>query len=534
MAATRVHPHELGDLSFVRTADDGGLVVVHGDLLATEADVVLLPTDLRGHVRADWGSLLGQPDTEAWLTEITDDLHGEHATVMAPREAARYPRHLLAVDVAGRAGTNDIDGLGRRLASALQVLEAARPGIGEAWRDRRARPLLAMPVIGTRGGRLDEHRGAVIRELLRVIDKFFTSPRTTPPFDIVLVCRDLSDYAAVQSIRRGLAPPLRDADWLQALAEHARAGRLAVLFGAGASAAAGLPMWREFLGQLATDPRVQPVTADQLRTLDVADAATILVELLGDDFQQKVADVLALERHSVMHGLLANLQPSIAITTNYDRGYEMAVAGRRAGQVAVLPWETADRGQPSLLKLHGDVDLGLIVLARQHFAAMEAFRRPLTGVLQERMLAGHVLAVGTSMSDATLVRAAEETRALVGQARGSSVADRPSGTVILTERDPAREVLLAGSFAVAAAGGATVLERARQVDLVLDWLGMQASSDLSFMLDPRYRPLVSVPQQRVVDRLLDVAQAVPAGSDDALTLRVAGFLRELGWESERR
>ncbi len=201
---------------------------------------------------------------------------------------------------------------------------------------------------------------------------------------------------------------------------------------------------------------------------------------------------------SLVHALVANLQPVVAITTNYDRGYENAVAAMGEGPAVVLPWQQPETAhQPRLLKLHGDVELGSVVLSRQHFVTMQAHRRPLGGLLQERMMVGHLLTIGTTMSDPTLVLAAEEVSSLLQETTGRA---GRHGTVVLTEDHPGRRTLLQRSFDVVVADvadGRTVAPEiaARRVEILLDLLAMRATRGLAFLLDEAYADLVGADQQ---------------------------------------
>src|SRR5438067_671910 len=72
----------------------------------------------------------------------------------------------------------------------------------------RARPLLALPVVGTGRGGAAERAGEVVQELLPRLRDF--AARTYPggrEFDVALVCLDAATHAAAQAER------VRRADW---------------------------------------------------------------------------------------------------------------------------------------------------------------------------------------------------------------------------------------------------------------------------------------------------------------------------------
>lgn len=521
--------HKLAPLVRSLKPGPGSVFAVHGDLRVLDADVLLVPTDGRGHVTSGWHWAMGlSGPEEAWLdATAVDELRRHSAFLMPSQSTVGDSPPVLAVDVGGSTVENSAVVMGERLAAALVHLDGQVMKVMTRWQGRRSRPLLAMPLIGVRGGNLGDHRGAVIEEVIGILVRYAENPNSR--FDVVVVCRDATDYAALQFVRRGLAPDLTGT-WAKDLADHASAGTLAVLFGAGVSAATGLPMWSTLLQKLAAHAPVDDLNAEHLSALDAVDAATILTNLLGPDFEKIVAQELHLSRHSLTHALLADIQPSVAITTNFDRGYEMAVEAVEGRVVATMPWEVPRPGQRPLLKLHGDVERRQIVLNRRNFAAMQAFRRPLTGVLQERMLAGHVLAIGTSMSDATLVTAGEEVRGLLAEVRPESLLDHV-GTVILTKPDRARSLLLSAAFTVVE-GDDDVLNSARDVDILLDWVAMQASKDLSFALDARFADLATGKGTEQLVAALDDAglAAIREVESTALGARVLEFLRELGWK----
>ena len=509
------------------------LFALQGDLRLIDADAYLIPTDSYGSVEDHWAWAVGV-DREGATRQLREQgrLLDEAGCVWVD-DASAGP--VLAVNVAGGNSDNDVASMVRRIGTSLEALEA------RALRTRfRARPLVAMPLVGVGRAGLGGRTGEVIAALLDAIgDHFGGSP--AGGFDLVIVTRESSSIAALQHERRerfNATSTCVVPDWLQGLVAAGRAGELAVIFGAGASASLGLPMWDDLLKELLkllNDPELSRM---DLMGLDPTDAATLLIETGGKGwFIDALARLLTTPRHSLTHGLIANLRCPLTVTTNYDQAFELAAESITGSPVAVLPWDEDSGAGTRVLKLHGDLTRGQLVLSRDQFVAMHAFRRPLAGVLQSRMLIGHLLAVGTSMSDSTLVHAAEEFRALIGQtqgvntSQGQPVAEARAGTVVLTSSDPARVRLLDRAFTVVEGDVEHgVRESARDVDVLLDWVAMQSSSDLSFALDARYRALLSPGDQDLAERLKSLVGDGPGAEDHSSRLRssVDVYLASLG------
>ena len=533
----------LEDIDYVDERERGALFVVQGDLSLIDADFYMLPTDAGGNVEQVWRDMWGVDDSMQ-LSTLED---------RSEVKVSSAGFCLLPCDVGGDYTQNTVEALMKRLNDALAVLSTALLEPPTAFHRtrpaRRFRPLLAMPLIGVGRGGLGATRGEVIRRLIKSIDEVvLDNDDETGRFDVVLVCRTGADYAAVQHVRRNDIHLYDLPDWLLRLVEYARAGRLAAMFGAGASAASGLPTWNELLAELAARFEMPEQTAEGLKDLDPTDAATLLFQQALTRFghagpayyQEALRELLGLEQTTLTLTLLANMGLSIAITTNYDRGYELALQGMGEDDIDVLPWARSVEGnRPLVLKLHGDIERGLIVLSRDEFVAMHAYRRPLAGVLQDQLLSGHVLIVGSSMSDPTLVHASEEVAGLLRHVNEHEVGaddEHPTdpvsnGTILMGNPHPARESILSRSLTVttAASHKTPSAVTARRIDVVLDLINCMATSDLSFALDQRFSDLLSPSESRLAADLRDLAVRHEGLRDTSgLIASVRDFLLSVG------
>lgn len=483
------------------------LFVIHGDLTHVHADGYLIPADWRLEIGPPWRGVLGALPEPGYRElpavkpqRIKWGVLERPAHAVAPDSRQQDPALVLVADIASTS--RDIS----RLTNGLKVaLGIAADHWGAQGDTRRERPLLAMPLIGCGRGGFQGIQGAVVESLLTVLDAQVPGL----PYDVVLVCYDRAQYAAVQSTRARLnlcLPQLPSTfeDPADGLAGHAAHGSLGVLFGAGVSMPLGLPSWKSLLSRLAQGTTVESL--GDLSGLDPMDAASLVLsgmtagpEAPGggqEEFKRRLRESVTISRHSLAHGLLASLRPAVAVTTNYDRGYELALKHVLGEAPAVMPWDPpTGAGAARVVKLHGDVDRGSIVLSREDFVILHATRRPLTALLQEQMLAQHVLAIGTTMSDSTLMSAVAEASTLLR----SIGKDRPLGTLVMTESDPPRAELLKDSMHVLLADEPPMpaeqrLEpraAARITDLLLDAVALRSMREHNYLADPQFQDLIT-------------------------------------------
>ncbi len=263
----------------------GTLFVIQGDMSTLHADAVLIPSDSTGWIRDTWSWVWepGEAPRRRQLVEHMDDLRDRQSAVF-PVGVGEKNRTVVVGNTAVPKGSSfgreeAVDWLRAGLRGSLEgygTWLAENPGSGDR---RRALPLLAMPLVGTKGGGLAGIRGRVIGEVLDVIREYQEGPGTGQrPFDVVLVCNEAADYAAVQSIRRSLKPGDLP-DWLIPIERSAQAGQLGVMFGAGASIGLGMPNWGDLLGKMIEALGSSSLTMTDLSGLDPVDAASLLVDL---------------------------------------------------------------------------------------------------------------------------------------------------------------------------------------------------------------------------------------------------------------
>jgi hypothetical protein len=184
--------------------------------------------------------------------------------------------------------------------------------------------------------------------------------------------------------------------------------------------------------------------------------------------------------------------------------------------------------------MHGDVGHpDSIVLSRGDLLGHDLTRRPLSSLLQGQMLTGHLLFVGSSMTDDAVVRLAWEVRELQ---RAWGAPPRVVGTVLGLREEPLRARLWHDVLAFVPLGAAPG-DPEGLLPAFLDRLAQLATRERSYLLDPRYTGLVPEPLRPLrdaLDGLGGVLAGLPQDADPTAAAYVEAALRAFGWRGSSR
>ncbi|MET3962818.1 hypothetical protein ABIE44_002752 [Marmoricola sp. OAE513] len=451
----------------------GHLFVVHGRIESVVHDFALIPTSDSFNVRGYWKPITGERPERLKPAGWPGGGVGK----------ASGRKNLWFISVGG-ARSVGVSVLIDRATAAVAEIMATNPVPSR----NRTKPLIAVPVLGIRGGGLGGERGEVIGQLIEAMEKVARDYDV----DIAIVTPDLAVYSAAQHLRvsRGNeAWSLSDKEFVQAqrLAGLAKSGDLALFLGAGVSIPAGLPTWDQLIETLARKAAVR--LDDAFLRLPVLDQAQFIQRKLPELGDHVAEIVTKQKRPSLAHVLLAALDCREAVTTNYDRLYEKAISIQRGkGNVAsILPWQSPSASRPWVLKMHGDYKQpNRIVLSREQFVAFDAKTRPAGALLQTLLLTRHVLFVGASLNDDNVVRLAYE----VNSYRTEHEQRGKVGTLLDVTSDDVRRRLWSGQLHWLSMTGNDLPESARSLEVFLDAVAAHASRDSSWLLDARFQGLL--------------------------------------------
>lgn len=230
----------------------GHLFITRGDITRLHCDGRLIPSGLRGsrhgHVLDHWE--LGPAGFEF--------VDGVRLAAQPPTETERVvpllkepPETLPGTWIAHTGAPGHEDDPAWFVRPVIEFLQHAAHALPHAPVTKRAKPLLAFPLVRTGDGGIGADKGGLLKELTSAV----RDELRRLDADAVLVARNRQAFAAASHLRSEEGDSWwseldtcasRDSIFESAreLGREARRDRLVLFIGAGVSAAAGLPSWK--------------------------------------------------------------------------------------------------------------------------------------------------------------------------------------------------------------------------------------------------------------------------------------------------
>ena len=537
----------------------GHVFVIRGDLTQLSCDAWAVPTDAGPSIAANWMQALRSVAHDFKPRPDSDWHEGRvRARKIVPWPAGDPQPWLLNVGRQGATPRWYAEGVRQFLDAVASELLDTHGQMRSAARNNRARPLVALPLVGTRLGGGERVAGKILKALYPVL-----LGGAQKGLDVALATWTEDDYAAAQAERRrALGDPWPELDdplkeQAAALARDAAAGTLVAFFGAGLSAGAGLPTWEALLAGVEATAGLNPADLESLQKLSFADRAAFLEKRLrnqskarapkddaatrstneaGRTIGEAVARMLAGRRPSVAQYLLAGLPIQEFVTTNYDDLFQRACVGV-GNEVAVLPYAPGRNGSRWLLKLHGCVRHPEdIVLTRQDYLRYEQRRSALGGIVQALLITRRMVFLGFSLTDDNFHRIVDAVRRAIDP-DDTGIAECGMGTSITFSPNPVFEELWGKEilFLPVAQAGDSVPTAARRFEIFLDCVAGQVGGNTAHFLREKFDAVLAPEEKELrrefaafLDKARRCAPASPAWA------RIEKVAREMGWKEGRR
>lgn len=496
--------------------------VTLGDVTHVECDAWMLPTDKTYSVNQYW--LDAVPELAEQLPTSKDERFGRGDTKATPVTGWHDTKPLpvlTAVPYHGIRTPAELEELGQAVHDFVAVGALAAPTRNA--NARRAKPLLAMPAFGTRGGGGQLRKGEVLQALLEAAK---TASRAHD-VDIVLVLRDARMFALAQQQRSQSEWPELGASLLakaRDLAIFAREGKLVPFMGAGVSVSAGGPTWNELITRLArriemAESEIESLVDSQRSALDQAaylreryrEAATAgETDTSAATFGEAVQAEVTLERYGLAPALLASLGTEQAITLNYDELFENAAADAQDPRIVIPGSTPGDASGKWLLKLHGTVtDPGSIVLTRDDYLGYNATKEALSAIVKANLITHHLMFVGFGLADDHFHQIIHDVRQSLQQDEGAS----GYATALTMLHDPLDETLWRGQLDLIPMGEVGLAPReggdkesiaraGRRLEIFLDALLVHATDSHSYLLHDDFETSLNDAQLSLRNKLL--------------------------------
>ncbi|QED26816.1 SIR2 family protein [Microvenator marinus] len=485
----------------------GHVFVVQGDLARLKTDAWFLPSDTNFNLVKSWIPPRWRESVQAPLAEARWESAEKRVLRFDQWPGASMP--WLA-----NVGSDQDHTIEWYLDAVTQFVREAAPWARE--RSNRKKPLLGVPAVGTGMGGKWEEKAAVLSalysHLLKLVKEF--------DVDIVYTLYDAPSFAAAQYAReRALESngPIWDLPEellkvAERLGERARRGELVIFMGSGVSVGAGLPTWNAFLRLLGERAGLSLEELDALESLDAMDAGSLLERRLGgrDNLKAIINEILDVPECSLQHTLLASTPHEAAVTLNYDTLYELA-AERVVGKLAVLPHDRGLNAERWLLKLHGCIQRGRLVLSREDYLRFGERRTALAGIVQALLITKHMVFVGFGLRDANFLRILDDVRRSLGDTTSQKELESPIGTVLMVRPEPLRNALFDGDLDlypmhVPNGKDVDIALAARRLELFLDAMLYHSATRSAFFFDKTFAALLNPSELGFRDELLELVE----------------------------
>lgn len=516
----------------------GHVFITRGDLTRVWCDAWLMPCSADFAPRAHWY----EASTGTTPPASVPCASGAPRVRRIIDWPAAHPKPWL-VDVGG--GKNAP--VAWFIAGVIEWLETCTQDLDGHRVTQRAKPLLALPLVGTGLGGAAARSGDVVRALLPIL--YESAERFD--VDIALVTFGSPALAAALDTRRKLSDarawPTALTDSLRAsargLAAHCRDGNLVLFLGAGVSMGAGVPSWDSLLRALAkhvgigTDAPEDAEVWQAFGALSAPDRARLIARRLpigAGTIGALAADfVSGFPHYAISHLLLAGLPARGAVTTNYDQLYEWA-SSDAGDPVSALPYEPTAANRSWLLKMHGCVaHPDDIVLTRADYLRYDQRRAALRGVVQAMLLTRHMLFVGFSMNDDNFHRIVDDVLQAVGGHDATRATERPLATTLSFESNAFFDELWSQAIRRVDLHAGGPEDSARLLEIFLDYLAAEASTTTGHLFDEQWRALLDEGELELLTALQSTISSLsPAARSTDAWNTIEAWLRRMGRGSQ--
>lgn len=510
----------------------GHVFIVRGDLTKLYCDGWLMPTDRHLHVLPHWIEEI--PNLKLnWLPVLDDSWDKGELRVQEIKHWPFPEQRVWLVNTGAwqKEAQWYVDGVVEFFKTVGPIFQQKGSGVAG-----RARPLLGLPLVGTGAGGAGDWTGTLLAALL---PSLYDAAKEYD-VDVALVLKPGPSFAAAMNARKNYLKD-RAGIWkdelgenlekvARDLAEHAKKGELVLFLGAGVSASAGLPNWKDLLellaksaGVLSSANKEGQKVSEAFHSLNVLDQARLIADYCGkkeSTIGKEVAGLLKRYHHySISHAMLAGIQMKEVVTTNYDVLFERASKYAQDIAPSVIPYESPKSGGSWILKLHGCVNHPSdIVLTRSDYLRYNDSRAALKGIVHALLITRHMLFVGFSLSDDNFYGIIEDVRKAVRENKNRGTGDEPFGTVLATESNHFAQQLWHDDLnwvSLQRGEGATIADSRRLQEIFLDYLAFLTASSTAHLLNEKYKGALSESELVLRSALQEMIRKVDAKAKEA-------------------